>query len=152
MPRRANPLLRQRDWLRARYVDRRLPVADIAEEAGADISTVHRWLRRHHLPARRHGIDRADVEWRLRLRQSVPRMAADLGVDSAVIWDRLYRWGLATVGGAADHDHDQIRRWYVVEGWSIQRIADEIDLSRRATTRVLLAAGITLRRPGRRSP
>lgn len=146
----AHPLLSDRDWLWTRYVDQQMPVADIAAEAGADLSTVHLWLQRHDVPARRHEIGRADVERRLRRRQTVPEIARAYGVDPAVVHDRLYRWGLATPASAVEYDLDQLREWYEGRGWSIRRIAAEIGLSPRTATRVLLAAGARIRPPGRR--
>ena len=148
-----NTRLADAAWLRRRYLDDGATIVEIAAEAGAAENTVHVALARHEIPTRyAHQIDRTDVERRLRKGQGAPEIAAAYGVNPAVIYDRLYRWGLATVSGAEEYDHDQLRQWYEVRGWSIQRIADQIGLSKRAATRVLLAAGITLRPPGRRSP
>jgi predicted DNA-binding protein YlxM (UPF0122 family) len=144
-----NELLADAAWLRRRYEDDGATVAEIATEAGADASTVHLWLQRHEIPRRSHEIDEAELRRLVARRKTVAEIAEHYDVDRGVIYDRLYRLGLRRVSTVNDRDAAQLRDWYERQGWSLARIAEELGISRRAVTRMMLAAGIEVRRAGR---
>lgn len=144
-----SPQLSDADWLRRRYETDRAPIEAIAAEAEADLSQVHRWLRRHGIPPRyAHAIDRGDLERRLAAGQPIAAIAEAYGVDDAVVRDRMYTWGLAAVEieGATPA---QLRLWYDRYRWPVSKIAERLGASTRTARRRLLAAGVTLRPRGR---
>jgi transposase-like protein len=142
-----NPLLADRAWLHRRYVEEAVPVSEIAAEAGVDPSTVHLWLQRHEIPRRHaHELDDARLR-RLLARHPMKEVARRLGVDTATIYDRLYRAQERHVELLASPA--QLRAWYVRYGWPLARVAAKLGVSRRTATRQLLAAGVEIRGPGR---
>jgi transposase len=147
----ANVLLSDAAWLRSRYVGDGATIAEIAADAAAHVSTVHLWLQRHGLPARRYEIGRGEVERLLRKGRNAAEIADQLGVPPRSVRDRMYRWGLAVPASAVEYDLRQINDWYTIHEWSIARIANKLGISSRTATRLLLAANVTLRPPGRRT-
>jgi predicted ArsR family transcriptional regulator len=60
----------------------------------------------------------------------------------------MARHGLVDTDPAEDR---QLRRWYERDGLTIPQIAGRLDVHPRTARRRLIAAGITLRPPGRRA-
>lgn len=143
-------------WLRRRYLTDRARVADIAAEAGVDQSSVHRALRRHGIsqrgPAGRQ--QWADVLTREYLTRQVVagvpvrQIAEQVGCDPSTVRRWMQRHGLV-VPELTGAQARRLRRWYVRDRLPIVEIARREQVSTQTARACLLAAGVTLRRPGR---
>lgn len=139
------------EWLRRRYLDEGAEASAIATELGVDVSTVHRALRRHNIPA-------VGGPWRQilspeRLRRdldaglSLTAIAKVAGCDRATVRYWLARHKLLRRPPASEVR--TLRRWYERDGLTIGQVADRLGVNRKTATRRLLAAGVTLRPRGR---
>jgi hypothetical protein len=143
-PANANPKLQNAKWLRTRYVDRRMTVAAIAAEAGADPSRVHVALRRHGIPPRgpadrdMRPMTRADIKRAYKGAESKAAAARSLGVHP----DKLRNAELR-LGTVAHPLTDEAARLYET-GLSIPDVAKALEVSPRTVSRILPPA---IRRP-----
>ncbi len=151
---KANARLADREWLVRRYRHDEAPVATIAAEAGADASSVHRWLTRHGIELRgaagrrtlAHLGDKT-VKDAVRKGATLSDASQALGVDVRTLTDRLARMGMhAHVGGT--EGADEMAEQYA-GGASLDEIADQHGVSRRTVQRRLAAAGTEMRPAGR---
>lgn len=146
-------------WLRQRYLVDRAPVADIADEAGVDLSTIHNTRRAANIPRRGKAEARTvvalDRNWLAARRSegmSWHAIAREAGIDrSSVVWQ-------AAGYGLYDLTEDPVRYRRAVSaaakyrrGWSLARIATAVGADRRQVTLWLRALGVEIRPAGRRS-
>ena len=102
------------EWLRARYIDARMPIRAIADELGVADNTVARALTRHGVPRRRQA-DRfggIDPDW-LRKRyvddgRTVVEVAHEAGISKATAIRAIVKHGL--VGQRRGHGRRPLQR------------------------------------------
>jgi len=148
---RANEILADRAWLYQRYVIDGDPVTAIAEDAGSDPSSVHRWLARHGIALRGRGslagVSNRTVRSTVRRSPSMRDAARLLGVDARTVVERL-----CAIGDRPHADPDG-RATTIAErydsGATLAELAEEYAMSVRTVRRRVLAAGRTLRPAGR---
>ena len=150
----AHPKLADRRWLEQRYLADGATVEAIAEEAGAERSTVYRALWYHAIDRRGH----LNVEaWSSRLTPDVlapmleagkrpSEIAWELGCSPQTLLNALARHQLLPTDPREDQ---QLRQWYEAEGLSVEQIAVRLRRGPQATRRRLRAAGVQMRPAGR---
>ena len=143
------------DWLRQRYSIDRATIADIADEAGVDIATIHRNLRAAGVPPRGKAdaralveITRAELEQLLGEGLTPHAIGARLGVDHSAVRYQMARHGLLQLTAGQIVEARKAVRLYN-RGRSTAAIAAELGRSRRTVGLLLRASGIDLRPPGR---
>lgn len=141
-------------WLRRRYVEEGADAGAIAGELGVDVSTVHRALRRHNIPAVGGAWGQLLSPERLRRHLdaglSLTAIAKDTGCDRATVRYWLARHELLEPPPASEVR--RLRGWYERDGLTVGQVAERLGVNRTTATRRLLAAGITLRPRGRPAP
>lgn len=115
---RTIPQLKDREWLRQRYVDELRSLDEIAQETGASLTAVSRALKRHGIATRKAGESKTIRGTQMPLR--IERLK----------------------------DAEWLRHKYVVEGKSLGEIANEIGCSEPAVVRAARRYGIPMRKPG----
>lgn len=150
-----NARLADHDWLHRRYSIDGARVTQIATEAGADRANVYRALRRHQIPLRGSTTQNRWVETLtpailkplLESGVSKPEIARRVGCPLTCLYDAIARHQLDP---PTPVETDRLRDLYQTQGLSIPQVAVELGLQSSTARRHLLAAGIRLRRPGRR--
>ena len=56
-----NKLYKNKEWLRARYLDDGLSVHKVGKLVGVTGSTIHSWLKTYRVPMREKGVKRNNV-------------------------------------------------------------------------------------------
>lgn len=151
----ANTRLADRAWLERRYHHDGATVAAIAVEAGADPSSVWRWLERHGIalrdasPGRRTLAHLSDATIKAAVDRAEHDTAAAeaLGVDLATLTERLARMGLRPWPGGSEGAKEMAAEYRA--GAGIAAIAEARGLSVRTVRRRLGAAGVEMRPRGR---
>lgn len=143
------------DLLRQRYSVDGATVDEISAEIGRDRRAIYTALHREGIPLRgTPGVSEwgdvlthdylsacADDGW------STYRIAQEVGADWSVVAEWQAHHGLAD--RVDDATLDLVRRWYEVEGCSINEVARRAKIGRRTARRWLLEAGVTMRPRGR---
>lgn len=149
------PTIDDEAWLRRRYEQDGATVDAIAAEAGVDRATVYQALARHLIPLR-GGTAVGNRRWGDILTEDFLRQVVGLP-DAAVAklvgcTDRTVQEWRAMRGFIAIPEQDArlLRRLYETDGMSVQQVADERGWGKRTARIRLLAAGVQLRRRGRR--
>jgi transposase-like protein len=145
-------------WLRGRYLTDQAPVSAIAAEAGVNPATVYAALRRHDIPLRgkpgaravRH-LDRDWLSARIAEGATPGAIARDTGMDrSSVLW-QLAQYGLLDLTGDGRYASAVNAAERYRKGQSLAAISAALGVDRRQVSLWLLALGVQIRPPGRRT-
>jgi len=130
--------------LRRMYVDKRMSTTDIAKKLGVSHTTIRKWLGNYSIKKRdssearlAEGISMPSKEKLEQLyvneKKSAERIAKELGVCYTTVFNWLKRHDIPTRPSSQKNfekpREDQLRRWYVDEGRSIYKIAEQFNIS-----------------------
>lgn len=140
-------------WLRQQHVRRKRSTRDIAAELGVSPRSVQRALTAAGIPINDSRLppELDDPDW-MAAHDSLTRaeIAALLDCSREAVTTARRRHGLREPLGAVYaklDDRSWLERRYHDDGWSQQRIADEIGCSRTAVTQAMKRLGIPARPP-----
>lgn len=141
------------DWLREQHIERGRTLRDIAAEVNVTPTSIRRALDRAGIPVN-NGRAPAQLDDPVWLAEQTGRssseVARDLGVTPKTVAIARRRHGLGPVRPSPIlqlNDAGWLRARYHDDGWTQQRIADEIGCSRAAVANAMRRLGVDARPP-----